>query len=249
MLRTRSVRNGMGKAHVLVPRGTKVGNWTVVRKAPSTFDGRGDEQHRYILKCQCGAKVSHILSNARHSQSCGCKQVELMLATSRERGVTTRTHGLSRNILYYRYNNMKDRCYRPSNSDFPNYGGRGIIVCDRWLQSFQAFVDDMGHPPPRTSLDRIDVNGNYTPENCRWVDDKTQATNKRTTIMVTLHGEIMSVSEACRRLGREVSVPNSLRVSRGFTHQQAIDFLATPWAMERRGRSCFGRLVAKRVKS
>jgi hypothetical protein len=150
--------------------------------------------------------------------------------------------------MYYRYNAMKERCYRPSNRDFPNYGGRGIVVCDRWLQSFRAFVDDMGEPGPNMSLDRIDVNGNYTPENCRWVDAKTQATNKRNAIMVTLRGEVMSVAEACRRLNRDGTTPNSLRRSRGFTHQQAIDFLATQWAKPRRGPSCFGRSVGKRPK-
>lgn len=239
----------MGKPHILVPPGTKIGPWTVLRKTASTFSRRGDEEHRYIVRCQCGKKVSRRLGNIQRTQSCGCKQVELMLETSRQRGKTTKTHGLSKNRLYYRYNNMKDRCYRPSNSDFPNYGGRGIIVCDRWLQSFQAFVDDMGHPPPRTSLDRIDVNGNYTPENCRWIDDKTQATNKRNVTVVTLRSEIMSVTEALRRLDRDFGAANSLRKSRGLNPQQAVDFLASPWAMARRGPSCFGRLVAKRIKT
>jgi len=149
--------------------------------------------------------------------------------------------------MYYRYNAMKERCYRPSHRDFPDYGGRGIVICDRWLQSFQAFVDDMGEPGRGMSLDRIDVNGNYAPDNCRWVDAKTQATNKRTTIMVTLDGEVMSVAEACRRLNRDGTVPNSLRKARGFTHQQAIDFLATPWAKTRWGRACFGRRDGKQL--
>jgi hypothetical protein len=235
----------MGKPHVLVPPGTKIGPWTVLRKTASTFSRRGDEEHRYIVRCQCGKRVSRRLGNIQRTQSCGCKQVELMLATSRQRGKTTKTHGLSKSKMYYRYHAMLDRCYRQTDKQYPNYGGRGIVVCDRWLDSFQAFVDDMGEPPPRTFIDRIDNNGNYTPENCRWADAKTSATNTRATILVTLDGETMSVSEACRRLHRDGTVPNSLRKSRGFTHQQAIDFLATPWARARTGRSCFGRLATK----
>jgi hypothetical protein len=164
-----------------------------------------------------------------------------MLETSRARGITTRTHGMSKSTAYYRYNAMKDRCYRPSNPDFHNYGARGIRICDRWLNSFEAFYADMGDPPAGFSLDRIDSNGHYTPENCRWADARTQATNQRATVLVVFEGETVSVSEACRRLGREPSVPNSLRRSRGFTHQQAIDFLATPYARTRWGRGCFGK--------
>jgi hypothetical protein len=141
---------------------------------------------------------------------------------------------------------MLDRCYRTANKEYANYGGRGIKVCDRWLQSFEAFLEDMGEAPTGLSLDRIDVNGDYSPENCRWTDSITQATNTRVAIIVILDGEKMSVSEACRRLGREASVPNSLRRGRGFTHQQAIDFLAQPANRGLYGPSCFGRLAWKR---
>lgn len=159
-----------------------------------------------------------------------------------------KTHGLSKSRAYYRYHAMIERCYKPANKDYHNYGARGIRVCKRWLNSFQAFYDDMGEAPPGMSIDRINANGHYTPRNCRWADNNTQALNSRTTIRVTLDGEVMSVSAACRRLGREVSVPNSLREARGFTHQQAIDFLSSPDARTKWGPSCFGRLVGKRAR-
>lgn len=74
---------------------------------------------------------------------------------------------------------MKNRCYNPKCPRYKDWGGRGIRVCDRWLASFEAFYADMGPRPPKTSIDRIDVNGNYEPGNCRWADIKTQRANRR----------------------------------------------------------------------
>lgn len=76
---------------------------------------------------------------------------------------------------------MKDRCYRKKNKNFILYGGRGIKVCDRWLESFESFLEDMGEKPSRFhSLDRINVNGNYEPSNCKWSTQKEQCVNRRT---------------------------------------------------------------------
>ena len=88
-------------------------------------------------------------------------------------------HGLSQSIEYSRHRNMKKRCLNPNSPDYKDYGGRGIKVCERW-HIFLNFYEDMGKCPPGYELDRIDVNGDYTPENCRWVDKNTQAINKRT---------------------------------------------------------------------
>jgi hypothetical protein len=74
---------------------------------------------------------------------------------------------------------MRDRCLRAGTKTFNYYGGRGISVCARWRESFEAFLVDMGPRPPGTSIDRIDTNGNYEPGNCRWVDQRTQLANRR----------------------------------------------------------------------
>jgi hypothetical protein len=89
-----------------------------------------------------------------------------------------RTHGLTHTRAYIAWRDMLRRCRNPNRPDFRNYGGRGITVCERWL-NFPAFFQDMGQPPAGLSLDRINNDGNYEPGNCRWADSLTQANNRR----------------------------------------------------------------------
>jgi hypothetical protein len=95
---------------------------------------------------------------------------------------------LLKHPLYYVWQGMLRRCYTKTNLSFHRYGGRGIIVCDEWKSSFSKFVSDMGERPPKTSLDRIDNNGNYEPGNCRWADRKTQQRNQTVTRKILIEG-------------------------------------------------------------
>ena len=88
------------------------------------------------------------------------------------------SHGMSGTPTYRSWTHMRDRCRNPSNDSWDYYGGRGITICDEW-HSFEQFLADMGERPEGTSIDRIDVNGNYEPSNCRWADAKTQVENRR----------------------------------------------------------------------
>ena len=118
-------------------------------------------------RCDCGVEIStsttSIISGRR--KSCGCKR---------------KKHGKSFAPEYCSWKGMKSRCYNPNNNRFKDYGARGIKVCERWENSFENFFADMGEKPhPEYSIERVNVNGDYTPDNCIWADPATQNRNKR----------------------------------------------------------------------
>lgn len=117
------------------------------------------------------------------------------------RGRTRKTHGRSHDRTYRSWRSAKGRCFNPRSVDHQHYGGRGITMCDRWAMSFEAFLADMGDRPERTSLDRIDPNGNYEPSNCRWASQAEQIRNKAT------RGFKLSAEQAeeIRGIGRSMS--------------------------------------------
>lgn len=95
---------------------------------------------------------------------------------------------------------MKQRCTNPAHKSFKNYGGRGIKVCDRWLESFEDFYADMGNRPAGTTLERDEVDGNYEPGNCKWVTYKEQGNNRRNNRALTLEGVTMTMAEWAEKL-------------------------------------------------
>lgn len=101
---------------------------------------------------------------------------------------------------YYAWRSMRSRCTSDSNPSYKNYGARGVKVCDRWLNDYDAFLSDMGEAPEGMTLDRIDVDGDYTPENCRWADWNQQASNKRNNVVLSLNGVEMTQAEWARKL-------------------------------------------------
>lgn len=121
------------------------------------------------------------------------------------------------------YHAMKRRCYDPRNKDYHRYGGRGIKVCDRWKDSWKAFLSDMGRRPQGLdSLERIDTNGDYTPDNCRWATFQDQANNRRSNRRHTRDGVTMTIAQWCRRVG----VKHTLVVGRmhnGWDIDRALD--------------------------
>lgn len=110
-------------------------------------------------------------------------------------------HGMRRSAEYSVWMDMRTRCGNPRDKDYKNYGARGISVCKRWAESFIAFFSDMGPRPEGMTLDRIDVNGNYEPGNCRWIDRKTQVRNRRNALLVFYGQRELPLMEACELAG------------------------------------------------
>ena len=157
--------------------------------------------------CDCGNKAYATGSSLRSgkTKSCGCLHSdwgkERMKKMKEDFPNPTKTHGDSRYKLYSIWCGMLQRCLNPKRDNYIYYGGRGITVCDRW-RKYENFKDDMGQSYfEGASIDRIDVNGNYCPENCRWVKMRDQFSNRRNKIRVIMQGKEITVDEASKILG------------------------------------------------
>lgn len=172
--------------------GKKCGRWTVLRQ------GKTDRRKRihWTCRCECGTERDVEGTNLRggHSISCGCFSSD----TSRELNTT---HGMTGTRIYDIWRGMMSRCYNSAVASYPDYGGRGIKVCDRW-HVFENFFADMGHrPSDDLTMDRINNNGDYCPENCRWATKKEQVSNRRNCIYIDTPDGKITISEAARRAG------------------------------------------------
>jgi hypothetical protein len=194
-------------SHRKVNAGDTFGRWTTVERDHSKSTGHNIA---WVCECICGSRrsvwTSSLLSGA--SQSCGCLNREIVSRVLRERNWK---HGLSETREYCSWSHMIRRCDDTTLKCYPNYGGRGIRVCEAWRADFLVFLRDMGpRPSPRHTLDRINNDGNYEPGNCRWATRAIQLTNRRNARLVTHCGRTQTITE----WARELHIPRSTLAAR-----------------------------------
>lgn len=158
--------------------GSVFGDLTVI-----SMHSKVARQVKMLCLCKCGKekpiRLSSLISGC--STTCGCW---------RDNRTKTSEYNIWRKVMA--------RCLNPNNDNYHHYGGRGITVCDRWLESFESFLQDMGpRPSHKHSIERVDVNGNYEPSNCIWADSKTQGRNKRNSVFMVHNGEKVNIKTYC----------------------------------------------------
>lgn len=193
--------------------GRRYGRLTVLSKAPATKKG----QVKWLCQCDCGTErvVRGDKLRSGSTISCGCLSAD-----------QSRVHGLRSHPLYDTWNGIVQRCTNPNYSAYAGYGGRGVSICDRWLSGedglsgVECFLADVGaRPSPQHSIDRINNDLGYEPNNVRWATPKEQQRNQRTNRIIEIGGERICLSEACERTGVNYATAGG-RLRRGWAPEQ-----------------------------
>lgn len=204
--------------------GNRYGRLVVLEKAKTEKNGVA------IWKCLCDCgNITYVRgSNLKWGavKSCGC-----LRKLSR-----TATHKMSKTRLYHTWASIKSRCYYAGHKSYNNYGGRGITMCDEWANSSEAFIKwalSSGYADDMT-IERIDVNGNYTPENCKWIPAKDQAKNRRSCRVYTYNGKTQNLTNWCNELQLPYKNIHNRLVKLGWSFERAI---SEPIHIDKRNKS------------
>lgn len=202
--------------------GTKHGRLTVIRKADA---GRT----QWVCKCECGKEKILTPYYFLHDLSCGCLEKE----NKAHLGDHNRTHGMTDTRLYAKYCKMKERCHNPNYKFYHCYGGRGIKICSEWLgvngfSNFSKWAYENGYDDKikgyAQSLDRINVDGDYEPSNCKWANQKEQCRNRRNTLYIEYRGKNISCAEFC-----EIHKLDYTWTRRRIHKKQTADKILSDW--------------------
>lgn len=170
-----------------LPVGTKFGRLTTIGEQFRC----GYPNTKVVCECECGTIMATFVCSLRagNTTSCGCYKMERIKTASFK-------HGLCKDSLYYRWNHMLNRCTLPNHKQYPDYGGRGITVCEDWkdFRAFAAWAFSSGYRK-ELELDRRDNDKGYSPDNCRWVTEKQNCRNRRSCVFVTAFGETKTIVE------------------------------------------------------
>lgn len=197
--------------------GKVFGRLTVIK-----FIGVQERVARWECLCQCGIVKSYRSASliSGHTASCGCLGME-------RRSGASKTHGKRNTTEYQSWCNMRRRCYDEQNQKYHRYGGRGIIVCERWLgkNGFSNFYKDMGERPTKNhTLERRNNDGNYEPTNCGWDTKKVQANNRSTNHFIEHNGVIKTITEWEMIILGKSKGEITRRMKRGQTFEQVYNY-------------------------
>jgi hypothetical protein len=174
-------------ARIIDLTGQRLGMLTVLAKAGKDSSGN----NLWLCQCECGKQTRPAASSLARgaTRSCGCNRTP------------KKQDARNRQPEYKLWNRIKSRCYNEGSTQYQWYGGRGIKVCDRWLNDYEAFLSDMGRKPLGTEIDRIDNDGDYSPDNCRWSTRVEQVRNRSNTLVITADGITAPLAEHAERIG------------------------------------------------
>lgn len=194
-------------------QGMRFGKLVVLSRAGSDSSGKA----LWRCKCDCGKEtiVNSYRLTSGQTQSCGCKKFESH----------NKKHGMTKTDIHNKWIQMRQRCLNKNNSAYKDYGARGITVCDQWNE-FENFLDwsiKNGYCKG-LSLDRIDNSKGYSPDNCRWVEWKEQANNRRRNILINYNGEIKPLKKWCFELNVSYYLIRNRIVRLGYTFEEAIKY-------------------------
>lgn len=202
--------------------GQEFGAWRVTK---SFVDDPRPGQHCEV-QCECGHGPKSIqLAALRSGSTSSCKACAIKRRAKKQRGKapSNKTHGEAsgkRSTEYSSWTMMKNRCFNEKADNFEYYGGRGITFCDRWLNSYENFLADMGRKPaPGLSIERIDTNGNYEPGNSKWATHTRQCNNRRSNAQLIYQGETITLADLARKIGISSGALRA-RIDRGWTEER-----------------------------
>jgi hypothetical protein len=226
----------MSRKRLDISVGDRFGRLVIVSELPLRIRPAGGSSRVFLCLCDCGVSKEAELSNLRSgsAKSCGCHRRRKPLLVEVKKSEKPSEPNLKSLPEYVVWKGIKRRCFNGKHREYANYGGRGIVVCDRWKTSFKAFYEDMGQrPSSEHQIERIDNNGNYEPGNCRWATRAEQNRNRRNNVWLEFDGERLCLKDMAEKYGMTKAILGS-RLRAGWTLRDALLTPVRHWSTDRK---------------